>query len=105
MADYAGVLESGRDWSCPSCAPILILVVDVGENITLLQALSARLTRRSVGEVFWAGKPHPSAYETAHTKAQAIRQADVPKSRILAIGDAIRTDLKSAEVRASTRSL
>jgi ribonucleotide monophosphatase NagD (HAD superfamily) len=48
------------------------------------------------GEVYWAGKPHPSAYATAHTKAEAVRGANVPKARILAIGDAIRTDLKAA---------
>ncbi len=49
------------------------------------------------GHVFWAGKPHLSAYETAHRKAEGLRDANVPRSKCLVIGDAIRTDLKGAE--------
>jgi ribonucleotide monophosphatase NagD (HAD superfamily) len=47
--------------------------------------------------VFWAGKPHLSAYETAHHKAEALRDTNVPRNKALVIGDAIRTDLKGAQ--------
>jgi ribonucleotide monophosphatase NagD (HAD superfamily) len=48
------------------------------------------------GDVYWAGKPFPAAYESARASAQEIRGADVPKARILAVGDALRTDLAGA---------
>ncbi|MGE5267055.1 MAG: HAD hydrolase-like protein, partial [Deltaproteobacteria bacterium] len=97
VADYARVLEEGRDRGLPFVCANPDLVVDVGgRHFVCAGALGEAYTALG-GDVFWAGKPHPSAYDTAQAKARAIRGADVPKSRILAIGDAIRTDLKAAE--------
>lgn len=97
VSDYAAVLEGGRDLGLPFVCANPDLVVDVGGKHFVCAGALGEAYAALGGEVFWAGKPHPSAYETAHARAQVIRQADVPKSRILAIGDAIRTDLKSAE--------
>jgi ribonucleotide monophosphatase NagD (HAD superfamily) len=47
--------------------------------------------------VFWAGKPHPSAYNSAREKAAAMRGSAPPLGRILAIGDSVRTDLAAAQ--------
>ena len=49
------------------------------------------------GSVFWAGKPHPNAYATAVEIASRLRETAIERARILAIGDALRTDLKAAE--------
>jgi ribonucleotide monophosphatase NagD (HAD superfamily) len=49
------------------------------------------------GEVFWAGKPHINAYETAQATAARLRGKPVPRERIIAIGDSLRTDLKGAQ--------
>jgi ribonucleotide monophosphatase NagD (HAD superfamily) len=38
-----------------------------------------------------------SAYIAAHAAAEAVRGESVPRDRILAIGDSLRTDLKGAE--------
>jgi ribonucleotide monophosphatase NagD (HAD superfamily) len=46
--------------------------------------------------VFWAGKPHEAAYETALAKAEELRGEPVARSQVLAIGDALRTDLAAA---------
>lgn len=97
VADYAPVLEAGLDRGLPFVCANPDLVVDVGGRHFVCAGALGEAYAALGGDVFWAGKPHPSAYETAHAKARAIRRADVPKSRILAIGDAIRTDLKSAE--------
>lgn len=97
VADYAAVLEGGIDLGLPFVCANPDLVVDVGGQHFVCAGALGEAYAALGGEVFWAGKPHPSAYETAHVKANEIRQADVPKSRILAIGDAIRTDLKAAE--------
>jgi ribonucleotide monophosphatase NagD (HAD superfamily) len=49
------------------------------------------------GEVFYAGKPHRPVYEAALALAARISGRDsVPRERVLAIGDAIRTDIAGA---------
>lgn len=72
------------------------LVVDVGGSLLPCAGAIATVYERMGGPVFWAGKPHVSAYHTAHRAAQRLRGEDVAKSRILAIGDAIRTDIAGA---------
>ena len=57
----------------------------------------ADLYEQMGGRVFWAGKPHLNAYETAHRIAEALRDTNVPRAKCLVIGDAIRTDLKGAQ--------
>jgi len=73
------------------------LVVEVGGRLYLCAGAIADLYHSMGGEVYWAGKPHANAYVTALEKAEALRGADVPRSRILGIGDALRTDLKAAQ--------
>src|SRR5262249_34777840 len=48
------------------------------------------------GEVLYAGKPHPPIYQEAFAQIAAIRGKDVPRARVLAIGDSVRTDLTGA---------
>jgi HAD superfamily hydrolase (TIGR01459 family) len=73
------------------------LVVDVGGKHYICAGAIADLYEQMGGEVYWAGKPHPNAYGTALAVAERLRGGRVAKSRILAIGDAIRTDLKAAQ--------
>lgn len=98
VADYAGVLEQGRDLGLPFVCANPDLVVDVGGRHYVCAGALGEAFAALGGEVYWAGKPHPSAYGTALARAEAIRRAPVAKARILAIGDAIRTDLKAAEL-------
>jgi ribonucleotide monophosphatase NagD (HAD superfamily) len=49
------------------------------------------------GEALYCGKPHAPIYQSALAAAVAARRsAAVPHSRVLAIGDSVRTDLKGA---------
>lgn len=48
------------------------------------------------GPVVWAGKPHRLAYAAAFEAATAVRDQVVAADRVLAIGDAVRTDLAAA---------
>jgi HAD superfamily hydrolase (TIGR01459 family) len=73
------------------------LVVDVGGTLLYCAGAIADLYAHMGGPVFWAGKPYLSAYETAHRKAEGLRDANVPREKILVIGDALRTDIKGAE--------
>ena len=94
---YRPVLEEALGRAVPFVCANPDLVVDVGGKLYLCAGAIADLYAHMGGEVYWAGKPHPNAYGTAHDVANKLRGGDVPKSRILAIGDAIRTDLKAAQ--------
>lgn len=94
---YREVLAAARGLVLPFVCANPDLVVDVGGRHYLCAGALAEAYVDIGGEVYWAGKPHPSAYATALEKAEAVRGAQVPRARILAIGDAIRTDLKAAQ--------
>jgi len=48
------------------------------------------------GRVYYAGKPHRPIYERALAEAASLHGREIDKSRVLAIGDAIRTDIAGA---------
>ncbi len=95
--DYRPLLERARDRDLPFVCANPDLVVDVGGRHYICAGAVALLYERLGGDVFWAGKPHASAYDAAVARAEALRRAPVPRSRILAIGDALRTDIAGAE--------
>jgi HAD superfamily hydrolase (TIGR01459 family) len=95
--DYRPLLERARARGLPFVCANPDLVVDVGGTRYLCAGAIADLYERMDGAVFWAGKPHLSAYTAAHAAAEMLRGESVPRGRILAIGDSLRTDLKGAE--------
>ncbi len=94
---YRPLLEEARARNLPFVCANPDLVVDVGGTLYLCAGAIADLYEAMGGPVYWAGKPHLPAYATAHARAEAIREGTVAKSRVLAIGDAVRTDLKAAQ--------
>jgi ribonucleotide monophosphatase NagD (HAD superfamily) len=72
------------------------LVVDVGGRLYLCAGALADAYAHMGGTVFWAGKPHATAYQTAKAAAEKLRGAAVRSEQILVIGDAVRTDLAGA---------
>jgi HAD superfamily hydrolase (TIGR01459 family) len=97
VADYGALIEEGVARKLPFVCANPDLVVDVGTaRLPCAGAIAAEYERRG-GEVFWAGKPHPSAYGTALRVAAELRGAAPQLARILGIGDAVRTDLAAAE--------
>jgi HAD superfamily hydrolase (TIGR01459 family) len=72
------------------------LVVHVGHDLLPCAGAIGVVYQDLGGITIWAGKPHAMAYDTALKQAAEVRGRDTPKSRILAIGDAIRTDLAAA---------
>jgi len=95
--DYRELLERARARRLPLVCANPDLVVDVGGRHYICAGAIADLYERMDGEVFWAGKPHANAYDAAHRATKRIRGAGVPRKRILAVGDSLRTDLKGAE--------
>jgi len=73
------------------------LVVDVAGRLYICAGAIAAIYEEMGGSVFWAGKPHAPAYAAALARAADIRGIPTPLRRTLAIGDALRTDLRGAE--------
>ena len=94
---YRSVLELALARKLPFVCANPDLVVDVGGRHYWCAGAIADLYEHLGGEVYWAGKPHISAYGTAHATAERLRGMTILRSRILAIGDAIRTDLAAAQ--------
>ncbi len=95
--DYRPLLQRALEAGLPFVCANPDLVVDVGGRQFLCAGAIADLYERMDGAVFWAGKPHANAYDTAQAAAEAVRRSPVTRDRILAIGDSLRTDLKGAE--------
>ena len=72
------------------------LIVERGDKLIPCAGAIAELYETIGGEVIWVGKPRPHVYAMAHARINTLRGAVVPKSRILCIGDALRTDLAGA---------
>jgi HAD superfamily hydrolase (TIGR01459 family) len=73
------------------------LVVHVGHQLLPCAGAIGAVYEDLGGPVVWSGKPYRSAYDSAFAKAAAIRGGPVAPSRVLAIGDAVRTDLAGAQ--------
>jgi HAD superfamily hydrolase (TIGR01459 family) len=93
---YRPLIEEGVGRALPFVCANPDLVVDVGDRRYLCAGSIALAYEQQGGAVFWAGKPHPSAYATALERTAELRGAAPPLSRILSIGDALRTDLAAA---------
>jgi HAD superfamily hydrolase (TIGR01459 family) len=72
------------------------LLVEVGPRTYPCAGALAALYEAMGGRVYWAGKPHRVAYEAAFAVAERLRGVPVARSQVLAIGDAVRTDLAGA---------
>ncbi|MFZ1105696.1 MAG: TIGR01459 family HAD-type hydrolase [Hyphomicrobiaceae bacterium] len=97
VATYRPLIEEGMGLGLPFVCANPDLVVDVGDRRFLCAGSIAAEYERHGGAVFWAGKPHPSAFGTALRRATGLRGGEPEPARILAIGDALRTDLAAAE--------
>lgn len=72
------------------------LVVDRGGRMVPCAGSIALAYEKLGGRAIYAGKPHAPIYELAIRQGQELRGENVERSRILAIGDAIRTDIAGA---------
>lgn len=97
VADYRSLIEEGVARALPLVCANPDLIVDVGAvQLPCAGSIAAEYERLG-GHVFWAGKPHPAAYRTALALAAELRGAAPALGSILAIGDAVRTDLAAAQ--------
>ena len=72
------------------------VVVERGSRLIYCAGALADLYASLGGEVLYAGKPYKPIYDLALAKAQSAAGREIPRGRVLAIGDSLRTDLKGA---------
>jgi len=93
---YRPLLERALARRMPFVCANPDLMVDVGGELLPCAGIVAELYESMGGDVYWAGKPHAPAYELALAKIAELRGKAPDPRRILAIGDAVRTDIAGA---------
>jgi len=94
--DYRTILTEAASKQLPLICANPDLVVDVGGDLLHCAGSLAAIYENIGGSVYWAGKPFAAAYERATRHAEQHRSSAIDKSHILAIGDAVRTDIAGA---------
>jgi HAD superfamily hydrolase (TIGR01459 family) len=72
------------------------LVVERGTKLIPCAGALAQAYEQLGGEVYYCGKPHRPIYDHALALAAKLSGAAIPLDRVLAVGDAIRTDIAGA---------
>jgi HAD superfamily hydrolase (TIGR01459 family) len=75
------------------------IVVQRGDDLIYCAGALAQRYEEMGGQAIYAGKPHPPIYAQALGLAASLRGRSAPDARILAIGDAMRTDVAGAAQR------
>lgn len=96
VEDYRERLQRMRARSLWMACANPDLVVERGTALLVCAGAIALAYEEMGGIVYYPGKPHPPIYEAALALASGVG-GDVPRDRILAIGDAIRTDIAGAQ--------
>jgi HAD superfamily hydrolase (TIGR01459 family) len=97
MEDYRRRLAAMRERNLWMLCANPDLVVERGHLIIPCAGTIAAMYEEMGGEVFYAGKPHRPVYEAALALAARIAGHDaIPREKVLAVGDAIRTDIAGA---------
>lgn len=94
--DYVPLLTRLKERGLPFICANPDIVVEVGDHLEYCAGAIAREYDRLGGETLIAGKPHHPIYDTAISEAAALAGKSFDKSRILAIGDGMPTDIKGA---------
>lgn len=72
------------------------MVVERGHRLVPCAGAIADLYEHMGGPVTWVGKPHPLVYDFALAEIERVLGRKVERSRLLGIGDAMRTDVAGA---------
>lgn len=94
--DYAALLRDFAARRLPMVCANPDLTVERGTRIVYCAGALAAAYETLGGSVSYAGKPHGPIYEMAFEALQKLRGKPVPRERVLAIGDGVRTDITGA---------
>ncbi len=94
--DYRGMMLQARERTLPLICANPDIVVERGDRLIYCAGAIAELYREFGGEVIFYGKPHRPIYQRAMALAAERQGHAIELSRVLAIGDSVRTDLAGA---------
>ncbi|MGL4487981.1 MAG: TIGR01459 family HAD-type hydrolase [Rhizobiaceae bacterium] len=94
--DYAELLTRLRSRNLPFICANPDIVVERGERMIYCAGAIAREYGLLGGQTLVAGKPHAPIYELALKEAESRLRKPVDRSKVLAIGDGLLTDVKGA---------
>ncbi|AHB48597.1 haloacid dehalogenase [Hyphomicrobium nitrativorans NL23] len=94
--DYTALLADFAARNVPMICANPDLTVERGNRIVYCAGAIAAEYEKLGGRVSYAGKPHGPIYDLAFEALAKLRAKPVPRDRILAIGDGIRTDITGA---------
>jgi HAD superfamily hydrolase (TIGR01459 family) len=95
-ADYAELLSDFAARKLPMICANPDLTVERGAKIVYCAGALAAEYEAQGGTVSYAGKPHLPIYDLALAFIEKLKSKPIPRERILAVGDGIRTDIKGA---------
>ena len=97
VADYAATLAGMRERGLLMVCANPDIVVERGDRLILCAGALAAAYAELGGEVVMPGKPHAPVYEAALAAGARLIGRAPPRGRVLAIGDAIRTDIAGGD--------
>ena len=95
-ADYADLLAGLAERRIPMICANPDILVERGEEIIYCAGALAADYEKLGGPVTYAGKPHAPIYDRTMREIARIKGRDVPREKILCIGDGLETDLLGA---------
>lgn len=96
-ADYIPLLKEFKKRNLPFICANPDKVVEVGDELILCAGGIADEYENLGGKTLIAGKPFAPIYKTAIAEAEELSDRKFDKSKILAIGDGMPTDIKGAQ--------
>lgn len=94
--DYRATLTRARERNLFLVCANPDIVVERGDKLIFCAGALAELYVTLGGKVLFAGKPHAPIYDRALELAAKAGAASISPTRVLAIGDSVRTDLEGA---------
>lgn len=94
--EYLSILEEFKDRNLPFICANPDLIVERGDRLIPCAGSIAALYEKMGGQTLVSGKPHAPIYEASLAAAAELR-GEVDKSRVIAIGDGMPTDVKGAQ--------
>jgi HAD superfamily hydrolase (TIGR01459 family) len=95
-ADYEASLQAMKARAMTMICANPDLVVHRGTDLIYCAGALAQRYEEIGGRAIYAGKPHAPIYEEALARAVAALRRPIDRARVLAIGDAMRTDIAGA---------
>lgn len=98
-ADYRSLLETAAARGLPMICANPDIVVRWGGRLVYCAGALAELYESLGAQVIYGGKPHAPIYEVAFASLSRVTGRAVERSRILAVGDGLRTDIAGANAQ------